>query len=465
MSDAGELANVLGERQKSAADDRLAAIVERNSDGTYKVRFLLSGAIVTASKANPFDEFNTGTWVIVVQLGASGLAVGAGYSIISRAPRENRGLAAAPLEDEILYDGAVVLSVEPHPVVLETGGPAEEVKIYGRGFLSAPSYGHAEIDDDSAPVVTPDEITLSVKATLLATPGLYELNVEGITVDDVFEIVRAQPKAMLSFAELEVPSASADPYVIQSATSASTSDSQTSLTVTVPSIQAGSLVIVIAFVHMDSLSGGTFGSLQITHPDGSTTWDQSYTSTQNLYGPYGGRMRERSVWNSNEPARGSSSTFTLKAKSTLNADMVFHGTLSVIEVANAPATSPIDDVTPYEQPSFGTNPRLYQTDGDGFANLQPTVSTPELALIALTVPLFSGLNADLFEPPDSGFTEESQATTPATVTASGMATIVASKPTNSTASYGFSAAGPNPTLTPIEDYAVSGSRQFIIKRA
>lgn len=185
------LRTLLDRRQRRAADVMYGEIKRRNRDGTYAVRDIRTNAEIRASKANPVDEFATGTWVQLARLGASGLAEGAGYVIISRAPQEQRGLSQIPFSEENGAARPAVLGIVPSPIVLDVAGAAVAATIYGTGLLNAPTYSNGGIVNNVAPVVTPTEITVSIKANAGTPVGDHDIIVEGRTFSRAIRVKNA----------------------------------------------------------------------------------------------------------------------------------------------------------------------------------------------------------------------------------------------------------------------------------
>lgn len=186
------------QRTKRIADVRYGDVVQRNSDGTYDVRLLTSQQTVRATKANPQDEFSAGTRVVLSNLSASRLAVGGGWVIISRAPQEQKGLTGLARANQLIQRSTVILGVDPSPVVLEQGGAAVSATIYGKNMTLAPSsYGTSEISDDTAPVISNEEVTIDIVASASAPLGNHGLTIHGVTIPDAIQVVEGEDNPVL----------------------------------------------------------------------------------------------------------------------------------------------------------------------------------------------------------------------------------------------------------------------------
>lgn len=174
--------------RKRTTENRQAQVVSRNDDGSYDVQDLRTQQTYRCAKANPADEFTAGTRVIVSMVAASGLAIGAGSTIISRAPQEQRGVGlVARLSDQSFFS-PVVMSLDPSPVRIEIGSATPQpLEVYGVQLTTAPTYGSADITNDSAPVVASTGITLSLVAAT-GTPGMYSVTCHGVTFSAAIEL-------------------------------------------------------------------------------------------------------------------------------------------------------------------------------------------------------------------------------------------------------------------------------------
>ena len=158
--------------RRDAADARLAEIVERVSEGVYRVQMLLTQQQCIAVRANPSDDFLPGTRVVLNMPSASRAVVGSTPVIVSRAPQEMRGLAGSS-RDEASQRGSVPTIDKVDAITLDQGGAAVELKIYGTGFTRGPVYVDPAITDDASPVVTSTHITATPKASarMRTSPG------------------------------------------------------------------------------------------------------------------------------------------------------------------------------------------------------------------------------------------------------------------------------------------------------
>jgi hypothetical protein len=95
------------------------------------------------------------------------------------------------------HTAETITRIVPDGITLVRGGDAVTVTIYGVELTTAPTYGDADIVDDSAPVITPTSITLSVKATgSTIAAGVYSLTMTGRTLASFFRVtVPAEPAA------------------------------------------------------------------------------------------------------------------------------------------------------------------------------------------------------------------------------------------------------------------------------
>src|SRR5688572_11011017 len=85
---------------KTVADVRTCTVESRNDDDTYMCRTIDSQALIRAAKANPTDEYKIGSRVNVEFPSASRNTIGAMPVIVSRAPREQRGISENPPHSE-----------------------------------------------------------------------------------------------------------------------------------------------------------------------------------------------------------------------------------------------------------------------------------------------------------------------------------------------------------------------------
>lgn len=167
---------------------KLAKVVERYADGTYKVADIASEAERRVSKTNPSEEYAVGSWVYVGSPTGGRSVIGASDVILSRAPADQKGLSASVpdhIDEEVSV--AVVTRIVPDPVVLEAGGASQAAAIYGAGLL-APTYSDPGITDASAPVVTPTRVDLELVAGGAVAPGRYALNVGSARVPGAIRV-------------------------------------------------------------------------------------------------------------------------------------------------------------------------------------------------------------------------------------------------------------------------------------
>lgn len=180
-----ETRKYLDHHARTTADNITATVETRNDDGTYMVRTIAGKALRRAGKSNPTDEFAIGSRVIIAEPANTRNVIGSQPVILSRAPREQRGLSATtPSESRTGVSRAVITTVDPDPLILIAGGDAGEQVITGFGFTEAASYVDREgaavvLDNESAPIVTATKITMHVAAPSDAEPGEYAVATSG----------------------------------------------------------------------------------------------------------------------------------------------------------------------------------------------------------------------------------------------------------------------------------------------
>jgi hypothetical protein len=178
-----EIQDYLDERRQSAADIRTAEIVRRVDAVYYEVRDIRTQGLFLASKLNREAEYTVGTWVKIVASGASGLTQGGGYVILCPAEAEQRGQTGAAASDQTTFLEPVILNMIPDPAEITIGETTPvQVDIYGIGLTEAPEYSTGDIVDDSAPVITDEQITLQLVAPS-GTEGEYDLTIHGHTFE------------------------------------------------------------------------------------------------------------------------------------------------------------------------------------------------------------------------------------------------------------------------------------------
>lgn len=180
---------------KTTADVRIATIEVRNDDDTYDVRYIDTRSLDRAAKANPVDEFALGSRVLVQMPSNSRTVVGALPVILSRAPREQRGLSGTtPAESDDRYSKAIVTGVDPDPLILERGGDPGEQVILGVSLSEAASYLSRTGDDpvlveEDAPVITGSKVTMSFAADADCPLGDFDIDINGVKVSKALRVV------------------------------------------------------------------------------------------------------------------------------------------------------------------------------------------------------------------------------------------------------------------------------------
>lgn len=189
---------------RTTADVRIATVESRNDDGTYMLRYVDTQALDRAAKANPIDEFSLGSRVIVQMPSGSRTVIGSNPVIVSRAPREQRGLSATtPTATRNVYERASITGVDPDPLILERGGAAAEQVIMGFGLTTAATYEASTGDDpaltnSSAPVVTPTKVTMNIGADSDSPLGEFNVKIGNTIAKRALRIVEpALPAASL----------------------------------------------------------------------------------------------------------------------------------------------------------------------------------------------------------------------------------------------------------------------------
>lgn len=195
-----ETADYLDHFSRSRADVIEATIESRNDDGTYMVRTIARQAILRASKSNPADEFTVGERVLVQLPSASGNSIGAGAVIVSRAPRDQRGLSGTtPAEEVGSFDAAIVISVDPDPLILVADGEEGQQIITGSGLTAAAAYvasgtGSAPtIFETEGADIADTEVTMTVRADVASATGTFDLTINGVRVRNALKVLPPGP--------------------------------------------------------------------------------------------------------------------------------------------------------------------------------------------------------------------------------------------------------------------------------
>jgi hypothetical protein len=168
-----------------------ATVLADAGRGDYTVRLDDTRGTVTATPIMAGANLVPGQKVLVSRTDSMGRGMGGGYSIHGSAPSTVKGSSGADeLSEEDERTGATVTLIEPQPVTLEAGGSPVTINIYGTGLSDeVATYGHAGITNDSAPVPTDTQITLSVDATGVTPLGQYSLTVAGHTIENFFTVI------------------------------------------------------------------------------------------------------------------------------------------------------------------------------------------------------------------------------------------------------------------------------------
>ncbi len=196
-------ARYLEHNARTTADTVTGEILERLPNGTYKYRDIAADAIRYATP-NQGDEFAIGSRVRIDRPSASRSTIGSQDVIVTRAPREQRGLSASSAtEERVGVDRAGISEVVPDPLVLVAGGDQEEQIIKGHGLSGAPTYTAAvgtaptiaqlfdpEVGDDGA-------ITTFPKASGLSALGDFDLRISGERAPKAVRVVAPNPTSIL----------------------------------------------------------------------------------------------------------------------------------------------------------------------------------------------------------------------------------------------------------------------------
>lgn len=186
--------NVRDKTFRKIGDHKQATILSRNTDGSYQYETLRTKQVGTATPANPSEDFAPGARVVVGPLAASRETPGAGTVILTRNPREQRGVALIPSAAATQLSRAVMTSIVPNPVRLGIGDVnPQQLVIHGLNLTGAPTYGHANIVDDSAPVITSTLITCQLVAEAGCPVGSFSLTIHGTEARDVIETYEMPP--------------------------------------------------------------------------------------------------------------------------------------------------------------------------------------------------------------------------------------------------------------------------------
>lgn len=175
---------------RSRSDIVQAKIVSLNDDGSYMCRLFASDALVRASPSNPNERYTVNSLVQLAAPSASRTVIGTSYTVLQRAPRQQRGISATTPDAIETRKAArpVVLGVDPLPLEIEAGGDGDEQTITGFALTEAATYEDG-IEEDAPPTVTDTEVTMRIAAPTGTPLGDYDLTISGITIKDAVRVV------------------------------------------------------------------------------------------------------------------------------------------------------------------------------------------------------------------------------------------------------------------------------------
>lgn len=190
----------LDHNARVTADSRTATIESLNDDGSYMVRMIGPRALRRASPSNPLDFFTAGQRVIISEPSASRTVIGSEAVIQSRAPRDQRGLSGSvPAESLNYHDRAVILSIDPDPLVVVAGGEPGVQTIIGRGLTvpaeyvsraaKTPPLPAPDVADAEPPIVEPERVVMTIEAAADSPTGIFSLEIGSATARDALQIV------------------------------------------------------------------------------------------------------------------------------------------------------------------------------------------------------------------------------------------------------------------------------------
>lgn len=186
---------------KVTADVVLATVTAPPTDDEYyRVELIDSRGEMLASN-NVGEWFAAGSRVLVHLPSASRSVVGATAVIVSRAPREQRGLSATtPAVSRDYFDQSSVTGINPDPLVLIAGGDPETHVIMGAGLDEAAEYvGQGptgvppNLTNTAPPVVTPTKVTMTVAADEDSPLGNFDIVVSGVKLRGALRIEAPAP--------------------------------------------------------------------------------------------------------------------------------------------------------------------------------------------------------------------------------------------------------------------------------
>jgi hypothetical protein len=180
----GGLGRHLNDRQREGSVILPAEVVTNRADGDVDVKIRHTGKQVRASRGNSEGTYTPGQVVQLSRTDASGMTSNTGWVIIGPPPSNMRGASkSARLDETSRGDGAAVTLIVPNPAPIVAGGDPVTVQLYGAfAGVRSVSFGTHDLSNDIAPVATPTQITLQVRASSSAIPGAYDLLLDGVVV-------------------------------------------------------------------------------------------------------------------------------------------------------------------------------------------------------------------------------------------------------------------------------------------
>lgn len=184
-------------RDRETADTVTGKLIERMPDGTYLYEAVDSGARRYATPRGT-DEFAIGSRVRIDRVSASRGTIGSQDTIVSSAPREQRGLSGTtPVIDRVGVGRTAVISVDPDPLVIVAGGDPGAQVFTGIGFDSQPATyvtmyeggPDPDVANDDDPVASDTEVTMSILADVTSPLGEFDAIVNGYRVSKALRIL------------------------------------------------------------------------------------------------------------------------------------------------------------------------------------------------------------------------------------------------------------------------------------
>lgn len=196
-----ETRDYLDHLARRTADVVTCTIESVNDDGTYMVRTIGSRALRRAAPATN-DRYKAGERVEVSRPSATRNVIGSDDVIVSRAPREQRGLSGTtPAEERRTTTRATIISVVPDPLEIEEDGDPGTQTFTGLGFDSQPvTYvaSHAggpapDLTNASAPVTSDTSCVMHVSADVGSPRGDFDAVINGVRARRALRIKRPPP--------------------------------------------------------------------------------------------------------------------------------------------------------------------------------------------------------------------------------------------------------------------------------